>query len=466
MRKMSVLVLLCAVLLSAWSFAEAPKVEKKTVPFESLETYIVADAFEPGFLVGDSNYHSMAAASDGKIHFTLDTHDSNYGCRYYTFDPKTEKMKLVGKLDKVLNEDARKHIPQGKIHVPLVEHDGKIWFATHTSFYQGGLPGTDSGDKIPHSGGHFMSYDLKSGRFKDLACSLPSEGIITMAMDKQNEILYGLTWPSGILLSYDIAKDDLRCWGGVQGRGEWGHHPWEWDRICRTLGVDPEGHVYGSDMDGRVWKYDRGQTRRVTYIEGLDLTRVPFTQSSEETMKGDFQHCWRAIEWNPKTESFWGIHFETTTLFEFVPSANYIRAVAELRPAAYQGMARNPEISQLGFMIGPENTIFYLAHGPAVEMEGCPAVQSGLYLLTYDIDKGELKDHGPIFTPDKRRVFFSESIVIGQDDHIYTVAWVEVRDPAHAAQIREARKFGPAETERMVYEILLVRLPKWQTFVN
>lgn len=441
-------------------------VEKKTVAIETLPKTVRADLFQTDFLVGDSNYHSLLAASDGKLHFTINTHDSDNGCRYYTFDPKTQAMTLVAKLDEVLNEPAATHIPQGKVHTPLLEHHGRIWFATHTAFYDGDVPGRDPGGKAPYSGGHFMSYDLKSGRFADLAKVMPGEGIITMAMDKENEVLYGLTWPSGILVSYHIKQGDLRYWGAVQNRGEWGHRPWEWDRICRTLGVDPEGNVYGSTMDGLIWKYDPRQPRPVNYIEGLDLSRVPFSQSAQETLKGDFQHNWRVIEWNPATRSFWGLHFETSTLFEFVPSANYVRAVAELRPEPYQGMPRNPEISQLGFLIGPRNTVFYLAHGPAVEIRDRPPIQSGLYLLTYRMEDGRLINHGPVLSADARRVFFAESLAIGPDDRLYTVAWVEVTDLDRAAAIRAARKSGPAETATMVYEIMLVRLPKWRSLVK
>ncbi|NOY57572.1 MAG: hypothetical protein GXO75_01385 [Calditrichaeota bacterium] len=130
-------------------------------------------------------------------------------------------------------------------------------------------------------------------------------------------------------------------------------------------------------------------------------------------------------------------------------------------------MPRNPEISQLGFTIGPKNTIFYLANGPAVEIKGRRNTQSSLYLLTYNIDEKKLINHGPIFSTDNRRVFFSESIAIGADDHIYTVAWVEVTDPERARSLNSARvKGAPAETQNIVYEMLLVRLPQWQNFVN
>jgi len=462
-----ILVIFAAAFAVGVVFAQSHVVEKKTVPFESLKHYIECELFQPDYMVADCNYHSIISASDGKIYFSLGTHNTDYPCRFYSFDPSGKKITLLGELDEWVGEDARKQYSQGKIHTPLFEYKEKIWFATHTSFYQGGLPGTKYHGKLPFMGGHFMNYDIRTGRFTDLARVLPGEGIISMTMDKKNEILYGLTWPSGLLVSYEIKSKDLRCWGAVQNRGEWGHHPWEWDRICRTLGIDPDGYVYGSTMDGLIWRYDRNALRRVSYIKGLDLSKLPFSQSAVETNKGDFQNNWRTIEWNPATNSFWGLHFECTTLFEFDPKDNYVRAVAELRPAAYQGMPRNPEVSQLGFMIGPKNTIFYLAHGPAVELKGRKPVQSGLYLLTYEIDKGKLTDHGPILSRDKRRVFFSESITIGSDDHIYSVAWVEVTDPKRLATLKAARASGAAaETEKSVYEMMLIRLPRWSEFVK
>jgi hypothetical protein len=311
-----------------------------------------------------------------------------------------------------------------------------------------------------------VSYDLATGRFEELACVVPPEGIITMNMDTKNEVLYGLTWPSGLLVVYDIRTRELRSWGAVQAQGEWGPHPWEWNRICRQLAIHPDGKVYGSTMHGRIWQYDPARIRRVRFIEGLDLSRVPFTQSAEEAMKGDFQHNWRVITWNPDTKSFWGLHFETTTLFEFIPETNYVRARAELRPEAYRHMPRNPEVSQLGFMLGPKNTLFYLAHGPAVDLPDRPALQSGLYLMTYDIAKKRPVNHGPILSSDRRRVFFTESIAIGPDDRIYTVAWVEALASEEELTGAEAAPSGPEETAASNYEMLLVRLPAWQAFVE
>jgi hypothetical protein len=102
-----------------------------------------------------------------------------------------------------------------------------------------------------------------------------------------------------------------------------------------------------------------------------------------------------------------------------------------------------------------------------VKIAGRPRLRCNLYLITYEIDKQKYTDHGPILSSDKRRVFFGESIVIGPDDHIYSVAWVEVTDEKRIETLRSARTKGaPAETARAVYEMLLVRLPKWQEFVK
>ena len=184
-------------------------VKKRSVAFESLCRYIEAELFDPGFREGDSNYHALTAVSDGKIHFAVNTHDPDRASRYYTFDPATNVMTFIAKMDTALGEDAKTLVSQGKIHTPLIEHDGKVWFATMTAFYEGRLPGTGNDGKIPYGGGHFMSYDLKTGEFTDLAKVIPSESIMTMNMDTKNEILYGLTWPSGLLVSYDIRSDEL-----------------------------------------------------------------------------------------------------------------------------------------------------------------------------------------------------------------------------------------------------------------
>ncbi|MCL4218179.1 MAG: hypothetical protein KJ052_14410, partial [Candidatus Hydrogenedentes bacterium] len=82
-------VLFCLAQGLAW--AEQPaEVKKKTVPLDNAGKQIRCQFFQPDFTIGDSNYHSLVAASDGNLYFSIDTHNIDYACRFYSFDPKTE----------------------------------------------------------------------------------------------------------------------------------------------------------------------------------------------------------------------------------------------------------------------------------------------------------------------------------------------------------------------------------------
>ena len=57
----------------------------------------------------------------------------------------------------------------------------------------------------PYPGGHFLAYDIATGKFENLAIAPRHEGIITFAMDTRRKRLFGLTWPTGRLIRYDVA---------------------------------------------------------------------------------------------------------------------------------------------------------------------------------------------------------------------------------------------------------------------
>lgn len=436
------------------------------------EAVIRAQVFDPGYLAGDSNYHSLTAASNGKLYFSINSHQPEASVRLFSFDPATEKVTLVSDVSAALGVDPAREIGHGKIHTPLMEFEGALYFATHTSQYEGTLPMIAPTDgRRPYQGGHFMRLDLASETIEDLVPSnLPNEGIITMALDPVDRTLYGLTWPSGFLISYNLKTELFRNWGGVQGRGEWGPIGAEWEFICRKLGVDDMGTIYGSTNSGQIWRFDREAQRPVDYYEQLDLDAVPAIQSEAFTLEPEvhfFWRNWRTITWNERTQSFWGLHGGSSQLFEFAPVAGELRSIRPMVPAGGQTGRRNPMRTQLGFMLGPQNTLFYLAHAQPIEVSGRRPVKNSVHLLTYVIDTGEFRDHGPILGQDGQRVFFTESIEIGADGHIYTLAWVETIDENRMAVVQRARGLAvPEETDDAVYEMQLVRLPRWDSFTH
>lgn len=429
--------------------------------------------FNPGYLAGDCNYHSLTAASDGFVYFTVCTHHAQLSARIYRFDPKSESITQIGDLGEILDEDPTESIPHGKIHTGLIEHQGHLYFSTHTSYYDGNLPAVSPDDgRAPYPGGHFMRYNMETGVFEDLAqLKLASEGIITMTVDRTNGILYGLTWPTGLLISYDLQERLLHNWGAVQGRGEWGRLPGEWDFICRKLGIDGAGNLYGSTDTGQIWSFEANKQRPVDYLENINLISVVPIQQTDFEIPPEahfFWNNWRTVLWNPNTDSFWGLQGGSTQLFEFKPSTGSLRSIRSLRAEGVSKQTRrNPFRSQLGFMLGPQNTLIYLAHAPGQEIEGRETLDTSVHLLTYRIDTEEYQDHGTLVTNTGHRIFFTESVAIGPDDRIYTVAWVETNDTATMNEIQTARaRAAPDETDEVIYEIQLVQLPRWQRFIE
>lgn len=454
-RQVSLTLLLLMYLGGAAGNAVAQDVPS-TVPVEILD---------PGYLEGDSNYHSLTAASDGKIYFTVNSHHPYSSVKLFQFDPNNGSMATVGDITAELGIDVRREIPHGKVHTPLVEHEGYLYFATHTSQYDGNLPAMAPADgRRPYQGGHFMRYNLASGVFEDLAhLQLPNEGIITMALDAAGRTLYGLTWPTGLLISYNLDERLLHNWGTVQERGEWGRLPEEWDFICRDLGIDPTGRLYGSTDTGRIWTFEAGEQRPVKYLDPLSLDAVPQVQEHGFEYANEphyFWRNWRAIGWNHATSSFWGLHGGSTQLFEFRPSDGVLRSVANMGvDGRVPSAMRNPYRTQLGFVVGPDNVIYYLAHGAPVAVEGRRDVSTSVHLITYSIDDDVVTDHGILTSPDGRRIFFTESLLLTPDNQLYSVAWVETLDAARMRSVQAARGLAaPEETADVIYEIQLVRL--------
>jgi len=291
-----------------------------------------------------------------------------------------------------------------------------------------------------------------------------------MALDPVQKTLYGLTWPTGLLISYNLEEGLLHNWGAVHDRGEWGPIGTEWDFICRRLGTDGDGTIYGSTNTGKIWRFERGAQRPVDFYAQLDLDAVPALQS--ETFKIEpeahyFWRNWRTIVWNEQTDSFWGLHGGSSQLFEFSPQAGTLRSVRTMIPDGLASGRRNAMRTQLGFMLGPQNTLFYLAHGSPTEVADRRPVKASVHLLTYEIDTDTFKDHGPIVGPEGQRIFFTESIEIGADGRIYSLAWVETVDEDRMALVQRARGLAvPEETEDAVYEMQLVRLPQWDSFIH
>ena len=178
---------------------------------------IIARLHSADFGMSDSNFNSLNILKDNKIYYTLCSHNIDTHGRIYKYDPAGDGIELFTDLGAVTGETGKKSLPQGKSHTPIIEADGKIYFATHYGFYQGNEgkeePAPPPQGYSPYPGGKIIEYDKASGKFSILAVAPPEEGILTMNMDTKRMIIYCLTWPKGIFMYYDINKKKLKTIG-------------------------------------------------------------------------------------------------------------------------------------------------------------------------------------------------------------------------------------------------------------
>jgi len=331
-----------------------------------------------------------------------------------------------------------KTIVQGKSHVNFVESNGKLYFATHVGYYSI----IDGMEKIgvpppgykAYPGGHFLAYDMTTGKSDDLAKAPRGEGILSMTMDTRRSRLYGLTWPTGYFIRYDLAKKELKDLGPTSRQGENGKGD-EYRTLCRSLVVNPDdGSVYFTTGDGVILRY-RYDTDAIEVVEGDDMKKDYFGLY-DPTSAGHMGYNWRQTTWCELEKAVYGVHGNSGYLFRFDPRTPVVEVVDRITslPSKRSGMFDQFSYGYLGFALSPDGrTLHYLTGGP-VYVEGKRVTgkaktamgeskgTENLHLITYDIPIGEYTDHGPIFFKNGDRPAYVNSIAIGKDGTVYTLS--------------------------------------------
>ncbi|NND32468.1 MAG: hypothetical protein HKN76_07745 [Saprospiraceae bacterium] len=154
---------------------------------------------------------------------------------------------------------------------------------------------------------------------------------------------------------------------------------------------------------------------------------------------GNMGYNWRKISWDQEKNVAFGVHGNSGYLFRFDPQQGVIELVDRLTstPSKRYGMFDQFSYGYLGFThVKRNNTIYYLTGGPIFKdgqrVEGESSIPRGgakgpenLHLVTYDLDKCQYLDHGPIFYNDGSRPSFVNSIAVGEDGYIYTLGRID-----------------------------------------
>jgi hypothetical protein len=417
--------------------------------------HLIARGFNSGFELSNGTFNGMLAASDGKIYYVLCAASIDIGAQMYSYDPATDKIEHLGDLTEASGEKGLKSIPQGKSHVNFVESNGKLYFSTHVDWYtvqtDRELMAPPPPGYKPYPGGHFLAYDMVSRQFEDLAKAPPGQGIISMSMDTKRGRLYGLLWPSGSFLRYDLKSKDLRTMRPPDREGDNEHETLK--VLCRALPIDPaDGSVYFTNADGDIlrYRYDRDA---IEIVQGDNLRKDYFGTWNPSEGK-DMGYGWRQAIWYAPERVIYAIHGRSSYLFRFDPRAERVDVLQRIasEPSQRSGMYDSFHFGYLSFTLGPDgHTLYYLTEGGIVENGRRIAVYAkpqgadrqgrgepieDLHLVTYDIPTAKYTDHGAVLFGDGQRPGLVNSIAVGKDGSVYCITNIPGKSGSHNDLIR------------------------------
>ena len=407
---------------------------------------LTAKMIDSGFADAHDTYNSVSVASDGRVYYVLSSEKADVGARMFSYDPPSNAVKSLGDLTEAAGEAGEKAIAQGKSHVRFVEHQGKLYFTSHIGYYTivEGMekPGLPPPGMKPYPGGHFLSYDLSSGKFESLAVAPHHEGIITFNMDTRRQRLYGLSWPTGRFLVYDLAKSELKDLGPISEKGEDGRGS-TFRTICRSLTINPQdGSVYFSTSEGKIHRYF--PTNDTFEVVANDNLRKDYFGLYDPASSGSMAYNWRQTFWYAPEKAIYGVHGNSGYLFRFLTASETVEVVDRItsEESKRSGMFDQFSYGYLGFTLAPDGrTIYYLTGGPVFEegrrIQGKEGTAKGeskgrenLHLITWDIPTRHYIDHGPIFFANGQRPTYVNSIAVGKDGTVYALS--RIAEDEHA----------------------------------
>lgn len=398
MKHASSLLLFVAVALFSIAFSDAIAQEVPGVVYS--QGTVTGKMIDAGFLYGDSNYNAIIQASDGNVYYVICSHNKKSGANLFRYNPRNEKTDMIADITLTVGEDRTKTVNQGKVHTDFYEVDGKLYFTTHAGAWD-----------MTYPGGHFMCYDLKTGKFQDFGIGIEHQGLVTMTMDTRRMRMYAMSWPGYNFCRYDVATGEKKHWPAA-----WAPYVMQGPR---SIAVDPRtGNAYWHNINDTIVCYDYEKDE----VEILTKPKfdAPIIQIPLESFVA---HVWRSIKWSEPLQRFFGVMYYSDYLFSWDPETSELEYYDRIASSPNRKSGRI-SYSTLAFEFSRDGkTLYYVASSDTA----ATGVEE-LHLVTYEIPLRRYTDHGVIRLDDGRIPRYCQGLEVGTDGNLYIVAWIPFTD--------------------------------------
>jgi hypothetical protein len=202
----------------------------------------------------DGQWQGSIVAFDGNCYFASSSHGGRTGAMFFKYDPKAEKISVLCKdISAVCGETAPEFNPHGKIHSPVSELDGWLYFGTHASYW---------GKGRKYNGSHLIGYEMATGKFRDFGILKEGydnySGVVASAKGKC--VYVYVVWPGEGDLKQPCYLYRVDLPGGEKHQvAELA--PGGYGAAIFYLYADNEGNCWLPEPEGVLVKYDRARDK-------------------------------------------------------------------------------------------------------------------------------------------------------------------------------------------------------------
>lgn len=411
----------------------------------------------------DGQWEGITVASDGACYFGSSTHSNRHGAGFFRFDPLTRQLTVLTEdMSRVCGEDLTKTPPQGKIHSPIVEADGWLYFTTHMANYW-------EEAKNAYTGAHVVGYELATCRFRDFGIVRPRFSIYSaIDVDPVRKKLYVFSSPFAAediqndgchLFKIDIPtgeRQDLGLvqkgqtgsfWFYVDDRGDCWFTYWQMHNRCPEGG---HGNLFRVDAEsGEIERFENVLPDCRLAPDGVAVTQAQFDErcwSWAHALPGSARGLFTMGHCSGDDERLW--------LFD--PHKD-IRSGRAFESLGYIGP------TFLAVALG-KRRVFYVQRGDAASARGWSAEAAreldpdtfghteDLHLKSISLDPGapgEVLDHGGIIDQQGRAARHIDSLAADQEGRVYmTGSWYLLPGEEGTLQLtwdQPVREFKPVK---------------------